>query len=59
MLLEKKKFNFKYTTHWHMNSKNKTFFWYMILVGCLSQMMKYCLLEKERFHNLKIQFYFS
>jgi hypothetical protein len=27
MLLEKKKFNFKYNTHWHMNSKNKTFFW--------------------------------
>jgi hypothetical protein len=27
ILLEKKKFNFKYTTHWHINSKNKTFFW--------------------------------
>jgi hypothetical protein len=27
MVLEKKKFNFKYNTHSHINSKNKTFFW--------------------------------
>jgi hypothetical protein len=27
ILLEKKKFNFKFNTHWHINSKNKTFFW--------------------------------
>jgi hypothetical protein len=27
LVLEKKKFNFKYHTHSHINSKNKTLFW--------------------------------
>ena len=27
MHLERKKFNFKYSTHWHVNRNNKTFFW--------------------------------